>query len=722
MTDAAGDAALSPLAQLSERAGIVSRYLDQTGREWRETSDETRRDLLTALGFDASTDATASSALEALDREEREERLAPVRVVEESESQRFWINLGDSEAMWRFDVETEQGDTLTVEGVDRGTGHREVSLSKPLPPGYHRARLLIGSDGIETVHEQTLIVVPVCAVTPEVLVGSGAFGLTANLYTIRSSTNWGVGDFSDLASLAEWGAGVGADFVGVNPLHALTNRGGDVSPYSPVSRLFRNPLYIDVSRVPELEQAAEIRERIASPEFCAELEALRATSEVRYEQVIGVKGLALNALHRVFYEHVRNGKTPRARAYADYVQRRKTKLTRFAQWMAIAEAQDHVGGNGSGYDWRQWPEELRDPDSPAVTAFAAAHEARVDFHQWIQFEADRQLGEAAVRARDAGMRIGLYQDLAIGSSPAGADTWASPGLFVRGASIGAPPDPYAANGQNWGLPPIDPRALRRSGYRYFIDLVRASFRHAGALRIDHVMGLFRLFWIPEGKSGTHGAYVKYPAQDLLGIIALESLRHNALVVGEDLGTVPEDVPPALEKWGVLSSRVLYFERNNDGTFKSAEQYPTLSLATANTHDMATITGFWNERDIDLRRHVGLIASNDDERVARDERGRDRHALVDRLAAEQVLLHAPESMSHADLRGAVHAFLCQSPAALVGLALDDLAGEVEPVNVPGVGADQHPSWTRKMRDSLETIAISTDVSTALRCAARARAIP
>jgi 4-alpha-glucanotransferase len=722
MTDGAGDAALSPLARLSERVGIISRYLDQTGREWRETTDETRRDLLAALGIDASTDAAATSALDALDREERDVRLAPVRVVEESESQRLWINLGDIEAMWRVDVETEQGNTLTVLGVERSTGHREVSLSEPLPPGYHRARLLIGIDGIETVYEQTLIVVPARAVIPQALVGTRAFGLTANLYSIRSSTNWGAGDFSDLGALAEWGAAVGADFVGVNPLHALTNRGSDVSPYSPVSRLFRNPLYIDVLRVPELEQAPEIRERITSPEFRAELDALRATSDVRYDQVIGVKGLALTALHRVFYEHVRNGRTPRARAYADYVERRKTKLTRFAQWMAIAEAQAHAGGVGSGYDWRQWPDELRDPASPAVQAFAATHEARVDFHQWIQFEADRQLAEAATRARTAGMRIGLYQDLAIGSSPAGADTWAFPELFVRGASIGAPPDPYAPGGQNWGLPPIDPRALHRSGYRYFIDLVRAGLRHAGALRIDHVMGLFRLFWIPAGKSGKDGAYVKYPAQDLLGIIALESLRHNALIVGEDLGTVPEDVPPALEKWGVLSSRVMYFERDNGGAFKPAEQYPTLSLATANTHDLATITGFWNERDIDLRRHVGLIASDEEERAARDERGRDRHALLDRLAAERVLLHGAETMSHADLRGAVHAFLCQTPAALVGLALDDLAGEIEPVNVPGVGADQHPSWTRKMRDSLETIATSPDVNTALRSAGRARGTP
>jgi 4-alpha-glucanotransferase len=315
------------------------------------------------------------------------------------------------------------------------------------------------------------------------------------------------------------------------------------------------------------------------------------------------------------------------------------------------------------------------------------------------------------------MRIGLYQDLAIGTSPASADTWAYDTLFVRGVSVGAPPDPYAAEGQNWGLPPLDPRALRESGYRYFIDLVRGGFDHAGALRIDHVMGLFRLFWIPQGKSGTEGAYVRYPSNDLLGIVALESVRHNAIVVGEDLGTVPPDVPPALEKWGVLSSKVLYFERELDGGFKPADSYSPLSLATANTHDLPTLAGFWEGRDIDIRREVGLIASDDEADHARRERTKERAALVHRLAEEYVLPDRAEPRSATELRAAVHAFLCRTPAQLVGLSLDDLAGELEAVNVPGVGPDRHPSWTRKLHTTLEAIATSDDVRAAIRCDGR-----
>jgi 4-alpha-glucanotransferase len=494
----------------------------------------------------------------------------------------------------------------------------------------------------------------------------------------------------------------------VNPLHALLNRGSDVSPYSPVSRLFRNPIYIDVTAVPELELAPEVAERIRSTEMKSQLDALRASPSVKYEQVMGVKGLALDALHRVFTERVQGSGDVRDRAYREFVARRGEPLTRFATWMAIAEQ------NAGGADWRKWPAELREHDSDAVRRFADQHAQRVAYHQWLQFEADRQLEIAATRAADAGMRIGLYQDLAIGTSPAGADTWAFPELFVQGASIGAPPDPYSATGQNWGLPPLDPRAMRSNRYQYFTDLVRSGFRHAGALRIDHVMGLFRLFWIPQGKTGVDGAYVRYPADDLLGIVALESARHNALVVGEDLGTVPKDVPQALEKWGVLSSKVLYFERNSRGAFKPAVRYPRLALATANTHDMPTIAGFWEGRDIAVRREVGLIASDGDAEQARVDREGDRAALLRRLRAEKIIPREQAPDTPAELRGAVHAFLCRTPSQLVGLSLDDLAGEVEPVNLPGVGPDKYPSWTRKMRLDLATITSSDDVRTAVRC--------
>lgn len=702
---------VDPLHELAAHAGIHDEYLDHNGQR-RFTTDDTRRTILAALGIDASTPAAARASLERELAAAAAELLAPVRVVRIDDPSRRSVLVrapasNSATGRWHLELEAETGERTSSEGLWRGEASLMLTLPLDLPLGYHRLRVFLGDGAGEWTAEQMLIIVPPRCTSPDLLLGdTAAFGVIANLYTIRSRTNWGVGDLGDLAMLARWSAAVGADFVGVNPLHALLNRGGDVSPYCPVSRLFRNPLYIDVTRVPELDLVPELRERIASPEFTAELQALREPASIRYEQVMAVKGMVLDALHRVFAERVAGTDAQRARDYEAFRQREGAALDRFAVWMAIAEQQRTP-------DWRTWPVELRSPDGRAVRDFAESQRGRVDFHRWLQFEIDEQLRAAATAAREGGMRIGLYQDLAIGSSPGGADTWAYPDLFVHGVSVGAPPDPYAAEGQNWGFPPMNPRALRRERYRYFIELVRNGLRHAGALRVDHVMGLFRLFWIPQGHSGAEGVYVAYPSDDLLGILALESVRHGALIVGEDLGTVPDYVPGELRRRGVLSSKVLYFEREWHGGFKPASSYPVLSLATANTHDMPTITGFWTEHDIGLRRRLGLIADDGEEARARAERGRDREELLGLLQREQILPNGAPPRSSAELRAAVHGFLWSTPAQLVGLSLDDLAGEVEPVNVPGVGPERFASWTRKMRSDLEAITTSDEADIILR---------
>jgi len=702
----------APIHQLADALGIVGEYVDQTGEHTCVTTDETRRALLGAMGVDASSDDAVREALDELRSAAQRRRLDPVRVVRiDDPASRVIPVRATAGSRWRAEIQAESGESVDLSGEWRDVGHvPQIVLPRALPLGYHRVRLVVD----ESIDEQTLILVPARCLTPADLLGEHprTFGVTANLYTIQSGTNWGVGDFTDLGELAAWAGDNGADFVGVNPLHALLNRGHDISPYGPLTRLFRNPIYIDVAHVPELGYTPELCERIGSPEFLSGLEPLRESNAVRYEQVMAVKGIALDALHRVFVDQVRGDRDPRGRAYERYVAEQGTSLDRFALWMTIMEQQ-------ATSDWRRWPAALRSPSDRAVEEFGRAHAARVEFHKWVQFEADRQLADAAERARDAGMRIGLYQDLAIGVSPGGADTWSFPDLFAHGAAIGAPPDPYAAMGQNWGLPPIDPRGLANSGYRYFVDTLRGAFRDAGALRIDHVLGFFRMFWIPEGGTAADGAYVRYPAEDMLGILALESHRHRAVVVGEDLGTVPDEVGPALARWGVLSSKVLIFERERDGRFRSPAVYPSLSLATANTHDMSPLAGYWDGRDIDTRVSVGLLAEDEAER-ARGERERDRLALLERLAEDDVLPFPIAPAAPADLRGAVHELLCRSPAQLVGFSLDDLAGEHDAVNVPGVGPETHPSWTRKMRQPLEVIMMSDDARASLSCYGRQRA--
>ncbi len=747
-TDVATDRPI--LRSLADELGIISGYQDQTGAEWRETSDETRVLLLAAMGFDASTEEGAEAALEQLRRTQRERPLEPVRVVEvgTDDAGRVVVQLAAAQnepLRWELELEEESGRVHRATGVEQyGAGY---SLTLPLPAaptlGYHTARIAIETAARGTVTaEQALIVVPRTAVRASELLGaSKAWGLIANLYTVRSNRNWGVGDLTDLADLLAWAGELGADFVGVNPLHALHNRGMDISPYSPVSRLFRNPLYIDVEQVPELRHAPQVRAQLAAPEVRQELEQLRNARGLDYERVMALKLALLEPLHRQFAglgqgaAGGESGLAERRRAYEKWRAAREPELTDFATYMALASSEVRTArlaagievrslgtpnpeaGARLGADWRNWPAELHDPRSPAVREFQRAHADRVDFHRWLQFETDRQLAEAASRARAAGLRIGLYQDLAIGTSPAGSDTWSAPDLFIRGACIGAPPDPYSATGQNWGLPPIDPRRLREEKYRYFIRLLRAAFRHAGALRIDHVMGFFRAFWIPEGRSGTDGAYIRYPAEDLLGILALESVRNNAVVVGEDLGTVPPDVPPALAKWGILSSKVLYFERGQGGSFTSPDRYTSEALATANTHDMATLAGFWEGRDVQLRADVGLLEPAD-VRGAREERERDKHELLLTLSRAGVLERrvdptgADPDISVAELRGAVHDFLALTPSVLVGVALDDVAGEVEPVNVPGVGPDRHASWTRRMGRTIERLREDPETAVAL----------
>ncbi|HJU65138.1 MAG TPA: 4-alpha-glucanotransferase, partial [Gemmatimonadaceae bacterium] len=623
----------NPLHSLALRLGIIPEYLDQSGTELRRTTDETRVALLAAMGMEASTGEAAERALGELERQERERLIAPVRVITTRDRGRSRVEIGvPDEAAGpvhiALELHEEGGAVHRAEGEWRRRSARTFRYPLPVKPqpGYYALRLTLSARGMERSAEQRLIVTPPACPSPRQLLGGRkAMGIIANLYTLRSERNWGIGNLGDLRELLAWTGEIGGDFVGVNPLHALRNRGIDISPYSPVSRVYRNPLYLDVEAVPELVTSTAARALLAREEVRAELRAVRAGDRVQYERVAALERPVLEALHRTFMVEHRDSDTERGRAYRDWVDGQGASIAGFATFMALS---DHFADSDS---WYEWPEPYRNPESPEVTAFREAHAEAVDFHRWVQFELERQLGQAARTARESGLAIGLYQDLAIGISPSGSDTWASPHLFARDVSIGAPPDDYSATGQNWGLPPLNPLRLYEDGYRYWTNLVRASLRHAGALRIDHVIGLFRQFWIPNGRSGHDGAYVKFPVDDLLAILALESTRAGALVVGEDLGTVPREVPGTLKRWSILSSRVLYFERTKRGGYRAPSRYEPLSLTTANTHDMATLAGFWQGRDIELKRGVGLIESDDEMQEAKRAREQDRRALMRALS-------------------------------------------------------------------------------------------
>jgi 4-alpha-glucanotransferase len=706
----------SALHALAERYGIIGEYVDQTGTDQRRTSDETRVALLAAMGVDGSTEDAAARALEALDARRARDLLPAVRVAPQGTPLEASLAVGEElghSVEWGLVLTEESGRVRREGGTARRAAGSHASIPIPwrLEPGYHALEIdLHGALGTRTVRQSLVVVPPSCPTPERVLKRRRVYGITANLYTVRSARNWGAGDVGDLESLVRWAGEIGAAFVGVNPLHALRNRGADVSPYSPLSRLFRNVLYLAVERVPELARDAEAQRMLDDPATRARLAELRAADAVDYEAVMALKGPILERMHARFRDDRESGDAAaaeRVRAYDAWVESQGEALRDFATFLALEEAMGDEHPD-AGW-WREWPEPYRDARSREVAEFRAAHETRVDFHRWLQFELDRQIGDVADAASEAGLAVGLYEDLAIGTSPSGSDAWGFAHLFATGASVGAPPDVFQKDGQNWGLPPIDPHKLAADGYRYWIRLVRSALGHAGALRMDHVMGLFRQFWIPEGKTGRDGAYVRFPSDDLLGILALEATRAGALVVGEDLGTVPEDVPPALERWGVLSSKVLYFERDDDG-FKPAKSYAPRALATANTHDLPTIAGFWVGRDIALARELETADEKETTRREKEREG-ERDALLRRLR-EEGLIGEEEVPEGAALRGAVHDFLNRTPSALVGLSLDDIVGEVEPVNAPGVPPERFSSWTRRLRVALEELDTNADVQRSL----------
>lgn len=734
---------------LADRAGILREYRDVAGRVVRMT-DTTRVALLKALGFDASTARRAREALSELEQADRALLLSPVSVQTPRPARGALIELRcpeDVRAMsWRLELTLESGGTVELSGARRRiAGDRTLKIRLPadLPLGYHHVHCDARLDGQTLSARQSLILCPQsCWTWREAIGDRRACGLWTHLYTLRSRRNWGIGDLTDLAEVAAWGGARGAEFIGLNPLHAIANRGHGISPYSPISRLFRNPVYLDIERVPEFSGSVRAKVRVGSPGFRGRLDTVRRSASpdgggvVLYDFVIQLKEEVLRLLFAEFKHGHMARSSARGREYARYVEAGGQMLEDFATFMALADRQSFR--NRRSADWREWPAEYRDPRGAAVAQFRRRYADDVEFHRYLQFETDRQVDGAHARAQAAGMTLGLYHDLAVGSDGGGFDTWALQSatgdgafpLFVSGATMGAPPDPMARDGQDWRFPPLHPMALRETGYDYWIRLLRANMRGGGMLRIDHVMGLFRQYWIPQGLSGRGGGYVRFPSDDLLGILALESCRHRVVVVGEDLGTVPPQVPRELKRRGILSTRVLHFERTRRGAFRRPGSISNHALLVAGTHDLPPLAGYLSGMDI-RRRMIGSAMRDADSsvephrRAARKqmrERRRDCDLLIRRLKAESLLPRdfaipvgpdgEPDSSKFAALVDAVHGFLTRSPAPLTALSIDDLAAEEIPLNIPGLPPESGFCWTRAMRRSLEDLVGDAGISSAM----------
>lgn len=693
------------LRRLAIEAGIHESYWDIAG-QLHVASDDTRRTLLAAMGIPAATDAEALQSLK-LWRERRwRQPLPPVAVLRRGEPKRFCIEVALPERRaaepleWSVELEAggavggklaaealEIAETGEIDGIP--LARRRLPLPPMLPEGYHTLTLNFAGRASRC----PLIVAPAAAyVPPWMEAGERRWGLATQVYALRREGDWGVGDFTALGELLRQAESLGARIVGINPLHALFPTWPDAcSPYSPSNPEFLNPLMIDVDAIPLAARSPQFQAFRAEPEVAAALDAARACELIDYPAVSDLK---YRALALIYDDFLSQPEAPENAAFEAFCEAGGARLARFAEFSALHETM-------GGLPWNTWAVPFQNPAAPEVEAFALANAERVTFHAFLQWLAEVQLAAAAAAAPE----VGLYRDLAVGVNAEGASAWANQEDIVRGISVGAPPDAFSPVGQDWGLPPPNPHRMRETAYAGFVALLRANMRHAAALRLDHVMGLMRLFWIPQGIGVTGGAYVSYPFDDLLAIVALESRRNRCLVVGEDLGTVPDDFRGRMEAERLLSYRVLYFERWDSGLFKRPDAYPPLALVTPTTHDMPTIAGHWLGLDLALRTEIGIYA---DETVARREtegRAAEREALIAALADQNLLPEPPPSSARgalAALTSAVLRYAARTPARLLVVNLGDLLVEATQINLPGT-VNEHPNWRRRMPEAVATLA-------------------
>jgi 4-alpha-glucanotransferase len=522
------------------------------------------------------------------------------------------------------------------------------------------------------------------------------WGVTCQLYGLRSERNWGIGDFEDLGRFAEIVAEAGGDFLGVNPLHALLFAAPDgCSPFWPSHRRYLNPIYIAVDRAPGAERLGDA---LDLPD------TVRGGELIDYAAVGGLKRRALGRLWRLFED---DGAASLTADFHSFVAEEGESLYLHALFEALSET---LAADGHGPVWPGWPEEYRTPSGDAVKAFAAKRNDLVMFHCFLQWVAHRQLATAQDRARSAGMRIGLYLDFAVGVAPDGSATWSDRSLLVPGARIGAPPDYFNAAGQDWGLSPISPSVLAERHFQPIRNALDTVLAHAGALRIDHAMSLYRLFWIAHGFTAADGAYVRYPFADMVRTVAEVSQARHAIVIGEDLGIVPDGFRDAMHEADIQSYRVLFFEKRDDH-FLPAEAYPRAALACITTHDTQTLRGWWSGHDLTVRAGIGMIRAEalPAERAAR---AHERRRLLGLLEAHGLLPPelAPVMRGEAEppidlpasLTVAVHRFIARTPSRLVAASADDLAGALDQVNIPGT-VNEHPNWRRKLGVAIDDIA-------------------
>jgi len=677
------------LGELADRFGISTQFYDWKGRH-TQVGEQTVVAILAEFGVDASTPERARAAAQRVRDDHWRRIVQPCVVLRAGQEGRVDVHVpagapvslrivgedGNDHLPWQVD---NWNPDRPIDG--RMIGEATFGIPGNLPLGYHELIVTIGTHdadgsaedgGIHTTATSTIIVTPNRVGLPRRMGASRVWGYAAQLYSVRSHHSWGLGDLTDLADLCTWSASQGAGYLLTNPLHAAEVAGRmEPSPYLPSSRLFVNPIYIR----PEL-----IAEYHDLDQYDASLvESLRTTTLDDDPQALldrdrtwQAKSQALELIHRV------DMSASRRMAFTAFRVARGRRLEDFATWCLLSELH--------GSDWHDWPAELHDPHGAAVARVRREHADRIDFHMWLQWIADQQLSTAQSSGTDAGMPVGLICDLAIGVNGSGADAWMLNGLFARKMNVGAPPDPFNQAGQDWGQPPMRPDVLEQMAYAPLREMVSSALRHAGGVRIDHIMGLFRLWWVPRGLGPRHGAYVRYNHEAMVGVVALEAYRAGALVIGEDLGTVEPWVRDHLASRGILGTSIMWFETGPDGRPKQPQQWREHAMSSVTSHDLPPTSSYLRGDHVELRDRLGLLTESVDEE--RENARRERETWLASLRQQGVLEADEDDPEQVTL--AMHTLLTRTPSKVINATLTDAVGDPRTQNLPGT-EDEYPNW-------------------------------
>lgn len=695
--------------ELAHAVGFYPSYYDSFGN-LVHAKEEAYQSLLTAMGYELDDQHKLQQSITALNESHWRNMLPTVHIAKLEEHQhKLTLSIKSDVAdniSWK--IITEEGDELnacvpihSLEHVEYkkfdDAQYNKFNLLLPnLAMGYHT--LVINHGEISA--SCPLIYAPKTCYHPSEAANFKMWGYAAQLYSLKSENNWGTGDFSDLQTLINTTAPQGISAVGLNPLHPLyQNNPEQCSPYSPMSRCFLNTLYIDVTKIDNYSSSKMAQRRVNSKAFKAKLEQTRNSEFIDYTATATLKYQVLEILYKDF---LKNADKSLKADFENFKAEQGDALVKQATFEALFEHFRNLDEHC--YNWTDWPSEYHDPNSAAVKTFQQEQATRVGYFSYLQWQAHRQLSEVTELTQSHNMPVGLYLDLAVGCDGSGVDVWADQEVYVAGAAVGAPPDAMNTLGQNWGLTPMNPVALQKQGYAPLVNALRSNMQYAGALRIDHILGLMRQYWIAPGMKANEGVYITFPLDDILRIIALESRRAQCIVIGEDLGTVPPGFSDIMANAGLLSYKVLYFETWESGLFKRPEMYPELSMVTVSTHDIPTLTGWWTGRDLEWRQNLNLYPNEEMGVQDRADRVTDRTKLISALDDMQVIdmANAPQqspAVMNRELSLSVHKYLAYAPSAIQLIPLEDALEVREQVNVPGT-VDEHPNWRRKLPVSIE----------------------